>query len=57
MSLLKPALCFAVVLGLGGCATTVPLDLGEGASVTSRSARMPGVLSEIDIVRAVQSSL
>ena len=57
MSFTKPALGLAVALALSACA---PVPQGAGASaapVTSRAARTPGMLTEIDIVRAVQSSL
>ncbi len=56
----KPLLGLCVALALTGCATTAPSALGDGAygaTVVSRMARTPGVLSEIDVVRAVQSSL
>ena len=60
MSFTKPALGLAVALALSACAPMLPVPQGAGASaapVTSRAARTPGILTEIDIVRAVQSSL
>ena len=56
MTLWKPALGLAVALGLTACAPA-PAPRGDGGFVASRAARTPGTLTEIDIVRAVQSSL
>lgn len=58
MTLWKPSLVLA--LALAACAPVTPAPRGAGATaapVASRAARTPGTLTEIDIVRAVQSSL
>ena len=60
MTLWKTALGLGLAFALTGCdATTIPAG-GYGASATpvaSRAARTPGTLTEVDIVRAVMSSL
>ncbi len=60
MTTWKPVLGLTLGLALSACVSTAPDTGGAGASaapVTSRAARTPGILTEIDIVRAVQASL
>jgi hypothetical protein len=56
MTLWKPALGLALALALTACAPAETALQGDAAAA-SRAARSPGTLTEIDIVRAVQSSL
>ena len=60
MTLWKPALGLGLAFALTACdapTMTAPGAYGAGAPVASRAARTPGTLSEVDIVRAVMSSL
>jgi hypothetical protein len=60
MTLWKPVLAVALAVVVTACSPTAPLPGGEvgfAAPVASRADRTPGTLTELDIVRAVQSSL
>jgi hypothetical protein len=60
MTLLKPALILALLAGLAACSPATIAPYGDGAAPgpgASRAARTPGELTELDIIRVVQSSL
>ena len=62
MTLWKTAIALGLAFALTACdaPTTLPAPGGYSASstpVASRAARTPGTRSEVDIVRAVMSSL